>query len=160
MTPLFRLPSPCASWSVKRQHVSSLVLRATSRRHLSQVITPSLCVGAFAFHPFISSPWVLHYTHIKRLLKHIALIMRTDIECLRTNPHVHVGVVSSASSSRNGCRIGRFWRLSRVQTRQEVSNRFEYDGLNTRTIDMVHRKQEVSQHDSEILDEMVKEMEL
>ena len=100
MTPLFRLPSPCASWSVKRQHVSSLVLRATSRRHLSQVITPSLCVGAFAFHPFISSPWVLHYTHIKRLLKHIALIMRTDIECLRTNPHVHVGVVSSASSLR------------------------------------------------------------
>ena len=69
-----------------------------------------------------------------------------------------VMVVSSASSSRNGCRIGRFWRLSRVQTRQEVSNRFEYDGLNTRTIDMVYRKQEVSQHDSEILDEMVKEM--
>ena len=102
MTPLFRLPSPCALWSVKRQHVSSLVLRATSRRHLSQVITPSLCVGAFAFHPFIPYPRVLHYTHIKRPGQggpDAALISHTAIECHHFDrPHTHVAAVSSASS--------------------------------------------------------------
>ena len=67
-------------------------------------------------------------------------------------------VVSGASSSRNGCRIGRFWRLPGVQTRQEVPERLEHDGLDTRTVDVVHRKQEVSQHDSALLDEVVEEM--
>lgn len=68
-------------------------------------------------------------------------------------------VGSGASySSGHGRGIGRVCWLPGVQTRPEVPDGVQHDGLHTGTIDVVHREQEVPQPDRALLDEVVKEV--
>lgn len=68
-------------------------------------------------------------------------------------------VVSSASSSGHGSgRTSLFWRLFRVHDGEKVSERVQHHGLNTGTVNVVHRQQEVPQPDCAALDEVFEEM--
>ena len=62
-------------------------------------------------------------------------------------------VKSSASSSRHGS-----WRLHGVDVRQEVSKCHKHDGVNSRTVNVVHRQQEIPQPDRATLVEVLEEM--
>lgn len=68
-------------------------------------------------------------------------------------------VERSASFSRHGsaCR-SRCWRLSGGDFRQEVSKCDKHDGFNSRTVNVVHRQQEMPQSDRATLGEVFEEM--